>query len=114
MQHEMKLRSIYFDKIKSGKKIYEIRLNDEKRRLINIGDTIIFKKEPDLTESLVAKVTDLTFFSTFVRMLNVIPASEIGFANTPTAEIESEYHKFYTPAEEQFYGVLAIKLSVIN
>lgn len=28
----MKIKPIYFDKIKKGEKIYEVRLNDEKRR----------------------------------------------------------------------------------
>ena len=30
MIHKMKLREIYFDLIKSGQKIYKIRLNDKK------------------------------------------------------------------------------------
>ena len=34
MQHEMKIKAIYFDKIKNGEKVYEVRLNDEKRRLM--------------------------------------------------------------------------------
>ena len=33
----------------------EIRLNDEKRKLINIGDTIRFLKEPELEESFLVK-----------------------------------------------------------
>ena len=48
MIHEMKLKPQYFDMVISGTKIYEIRLNDEKRRLIEVGDKINFKKEPEL------------------------------------------------------------------
>ena len=40
MLHEMKLQDQYFDMVKSGAKIYEGRLNDEKRKLINVGDVI--------------------------------------------------------------------------
>lgn len=43
MKHEMKIREVYFNKIKSGEKIYEIRLNDEKRRLIDVGDVLVLK-----------------------------------------------------------------------
>ena len=43
MKHEMKVQPIYFNKIKTGEKIYEVRLNDEKRRSIDVGDFIIFK-----------------------------------------------------------------------
>ena len=40
-----------FDMIKSGEKVYEGRLNDEKRQLIDIGDVIEFQKEPELKEA---------------------------------------------------------------
>lgn len=38
----MKLQQKPFDSIKTGQKTIEMRLNDEKRRLINIGDEIEF------------------------------------------------------------------------
>lgn len=56
MIHDMKLKAIYFDKIKTGEKIYEIRLNDEKRKLINVGDVLIFNKEPELKEKIATEV----------------------------------------------------------
>ena len=37
MVHEMKLRAVYFDKIKAGQKIYEGRLFDEKRNALALG-----------------------------------------------------------------------------
>lgn len=40
MKHEMKLQPKYFEYILNGTKRIEIRLNDEKRQLINIGDEI--------------------------------------------------------------------------
>ena len=46
MEHEMKLQPEYFDFILNGTKRIEIRLNDEKRQQIKIGDTIKFSKEP--------------------------------------------------------------------
>ena len=39
MVHEMKLHESPFKKIKSGKKTVELRLYDDKRRKINIGDS---------------------------------------------------------------------------
>lgn len=42
MVHEMKLHESPFKKIKSGKKTVELRLYDDKRRKINIGDKILF------------------------------------------------------------------------
>ena len=46
----MKLKEQYFNCIKDGSKKYEIRLNDEKRQLIKVGDFIEFQKEPELEE----------------------------------------------------------------
>ena len=40
MHHEMSLRPGPFAKIADGTKRYELRLHDEKRRLIAVGDTI--------------------------------------------------------------------------
>ena len=50
--HIMKLQEEYFNFIKNGTKQYEIRLNDEKRRRIKVGDFIEFQKEPTLEEKI--------------------------------------------------------------
>ena len=42
MIHKMKLQAKYFDFMHRGTKRLEIRLNDEKRQLIKIGDIIEF------------------------------------------------------------------------
>lgn len=42
MTHEMKLQPKYFDYILNGTKRIEIRLNDEKRKKIKLGDKINF------------------------------------------------------------------------
>lgn len=110
MVYEMKLRPIYFDKIKNGEKIYEIRLNDEKRKDIDVGDIIIFKKEPELKELLVTIVKDLVYFKTFNEMLNTLPIKKIGFENESPKEIEEIYYSFYSKENESKYGVVAIKV----
>ena len=66
--HKLKLQEKYYDYIKENKKIYEIRLNDEKRQLIKIGDIIEFKKEPDLNDSFKAKVVGLLRYTSFEEM----------------------------------------------
>ena len=114
MIHEMKLKSIYFDKIKIGQKIYEIRLNDEKRKLIGVGDIIIFKKEPNLAETLQTVVKDLIYFKSFKEMVNALPLEEIGFENLNKDEVENIYHSFYSVENEQNYGVVAIKVELLK
>lgn len=43
MIHEMKLSPKYYNFIKNGTKRIEIRLNDEKRQKLKVGDKIKFK-----------------------------------------------------------------------
>ena len=114
MIHEMKLKSVYFDKIKNGKKIYEIRLNDEKRKNINIGDVVIFKKEPNLIENIQTKVKDLIYFNNFYEMTNTLPLEKLGFENLSKEEVEKIYHSFYSTEDELRFGVVAIKIEVLN
>ncbi|MCQ2381839.1 MAG: DUF3850 domain-containing protein [Clostridia bacterium] len=62
MKHAMKIKEIYFNKTKSGEKVYKIRLNDEKRRLININDTIVLTKEPNLDKKNRSKSDGINLF----------------------------------------------------
>ncbi|MBQ8425832.1 MAG: ASCH domain-containing protein [Clostridia bacterium] len=112
MNHIMKLREIYFNKIKDGEKIYEIRLNDEKRKLISIGDTLTFLKEPNHTETLETIVEELIHYNSFEEMTNSLDPYEIGFDNEEKQSIIDIYHSFYSTEEENKYGVLAIKVKV--
>ena len=63
MEHNMKLYSSSFEELKAGKKKREYRLNDEKRKMVKVGDTIRFAKLPDLDEEIVVDVTDIETFS---------------------------------------------------
>lgn len=113
MKHEMKLQSIYFDKIKIGQKIYEIRLNDEKRRIIDVGDVIIFKREPEQVESLDTVVEDLIYFDSFKEMIDTLPLTKVGFEKETKKEVEDIYHSFYSVENEKKYGVVAIKVKLL-
>lgn len=65
MNHEMKLFSEPFEMMKSGQKTIEIRINDVKRQLIKIGDTIIFHNLSEEPETLIVEVLDIICFNTF-------------------------------------------------
>lgn len=110
MTHEMKLRHIYFEKIMSGEKIYEIRLNDEKRKLISVGDVIIFRDENDLNREVEKRVEKLLHFDNFAKMLDELPLDKIGFKDFTKDEVEDVYHQFYSIENENKFGVVAIML----
>ena len=112
MIHEIKVKEIYYNKIKACEKIYEVRLLDEKRKQIKVGDTLRINKEPLMEEFLDGEVVDLVMFKSFDEMANSLPAKEIGFNGCNEKQIVDEYHKFYSKEVEQKYGVVAIKLKV--
>lgn len=58
----MKLYESNFNDLKSGNKKREYRLNDEKRKLIRVGDTIKFLKLPNLDEEFVVDVKNIETF----------------------------------------------------
>ena len=65
MKYIMKLNPKYFEYMKNGTKEIEIRLNDDKRKILKTGDEIIFQKEPELKEELYTKVEKLFIKKSF-------------------------------------------------
>ena len=106
--HKMRLQSEPFEKIKSGTKRIELRLFDEKRKLINIGDTIEFQKQSEETEMLHVKVVALLRYRSFSELFDdFVP--EI-FGGKDKISLLEGVHQFYSPEREKEYGVLGIRI----
>ena len=56
MEMKIHLDSDIFEIVKKGNKDIEVRLNDEKRKKLQVGDTLIFFKRPLEDESITKKV----------------------------------------------------------
>ena len=78
MEHNMHLYQSPFEKIKNGSKTIEIRLNDEKRRKISVGDYIKFTKLPNEDEQILVKVIALYPYATFEELYAAYDFSEFG------------------------------------
>ncbi|MBQ7351785.1 MAG: ASCH domain-containing protein [Clostridia bacterium] len=109
----MKLKPEFFDQVKSGKKIYEVRLHDEKRQKIGVGDSIIFKKMPELIDGVIVKVVDVKRFETFEQMAMTLSLSSVGFDNKNAAQVARFYRTIYSKEDEKKYGVVAFKMELI-
>lgn len=112
--HELGLQPIYYQLIQNGTKIYEGRLNDEKRKLINIGDEIIVKKDPERKESFVVTVVDKLFFCSFFEMAKALKNDELGLTGMNPEQIANVYRQFYSIENEEKYGVVALKVEIKN
>lgn len=109
----MKLQAEYSNFILNGTKRIEIRLNDEKRQNIKLGDKIIFYKEPDLKESFEVRVVGLLRYSSFDDMFKDYDISVLSDKSVTKEELIRVLEKFYTKEKQQLYGVLGIKFELI-
>jgi ASC-1-like (ASCH) protein len=107
--HQMKLTAENFDLMNSGKKLSELRLNDEKRRRIQIGDQIEFRKLPELQESLLVEVLSLTSYPDFASLFEGVKDQ---YADWSKEAFIQGMHKHYSPEEEKNYGALAIGIKL--
>ena len=105
-EHTMHLKKIYFNLFLHGKKTVELRLLDEKRKKIQLGDTIRFICNENENESFVMKVKGLVATKTFNELLEIVPATKCGF---PDAEIAVQTIEQFCSSDKQD-GVLGIVL----
>ncbi len=113
MNHFLRLQPKYFDYIDKGTKRIELRLFDEKRRLINIGDTITFQKEPELNVEMNVKVIGLLRYNSFEELLNDFSIEMVADKKMTKEELLHVLEEFYTPEKQRQYGVVGIRIEKI-
>ena len=114
MHHEMSLRPGPFSKIADGTKRYELRLHDEKRRLISVGDTITFTCTED-ERTVHVRVVALHPFAGFAELYAALPLTECGYTQENVAAASpKDMEKYYPPLRQGQYGVLAIEMERIR
>ncbi|MBQ7939199.1 MAG: RNA-binding protein [Clostridia bacterium] len=111
-EHIMKLHPGPFAKIKDGSKTIELRLYDEKRRRISVGDTIQFVNTEDPADMVCLRVRDLFVFDSFDELYKHLPLMECGYSaeDIHTASpIDMEV--YYSKEEQKQYGVIGIQIA---
>ena len=111
MTHKMKLNHAPFCSIKFGRKTVEMRLYDEKRSLIKIGDEIEFSHREN-GEKVLTRVCNLTKFKNFDELYKHYDKIALGYDD---GEIADPYHmsQYYSNEDILRYGVLAIEIKLI-
>lgn len=111
MKHVMRLNDEPFRMIKSGRKTIELRLYDEKRRLIAVGDEIEFVHADDATEKLDCRVAALHRFSSFAELYDNLPLLQCGYTESDISTASAADMDQYYPKEKQaLFGVLGIEI----
>ena len=95
-----------FDRILSGRKTVELRLLDDKRRMVFEGDSIVFSCED---RSVLMRVVGLHFYPSFVELYDSLPKGMLGYAEDEVADPE-DMLEFYDPDRIEEYGVVGIEV----
>jgi ASC-1-like (ASCH) protein len=115
MHHEMSLYEIPFERIKKGKKDIEVRLYDEKRKKVQLGDTITFAKLPERQEEVTVEVIGLFRFKSFRDLFKTFDKSRFGHPTDYTIENQvNGMRDAYSEEEEKKYGVLGIYIKLLD
>lgn len=107
---EMHLANEPFEKIKSGDKTVEIRLYDEKRKKLKVGDSITFYKGDNYDEWITATVVALHRFKSFAELFASDLFPKTGCGNMTVGEATDSMYHYYTREQEKVYGILAIEV----
>ncbi len=112
MLHLMKLHPGPFELIVNNKKTIELRLNDEKRKLIKLGDFIKFTNNKT-NETCLVRVIDLHYFDSFKTLYQNLDLIKCGYLEN---ELENANHqdmdKYYSKDEQDNFGVVGIEIKL--
>ena len=106
----MKLHHSPFQMIKSGEKTIELRLFDEKRQQLKVGDKIVFT-DTTTGETLNTTVVKLHRFDSFEELYKSLPLLKCGYTteNVDNAN-SSDMEEYYSVEEQRKHGVVGIEL----
>ena len=115
MRHQMKLFNEPFFRIKEGKKIIEVRLFDEKRQKVSVGDEIEFLLIDNQDEKILVKVIGLSRFESFRDLYSSFHYSMFGHPHgTILKDQIKDIEACYSKEEEEKYGVLGVHIKIIG
>ena len=115
MTHTLNLCPSPFEMIRSGRKTIELRLYDERRQSIEVGDTLVFVHTEDASLTLTAKVTALHLFPDFAALYAALPLDRCGYLPEELADASPADMNVYYSAERQAqYGVVGIEIALLE
>ena len=108
----MRLHKGPFELIKNGSKTIELRLYDEKRQMINIGDTITFESRSD-GDKIQVKVIALHKYPSFEELYKHFDKVSMGYKDDEEAD-PKDMELYYSSEEQSKYGVVGIEVELIQ
>ena len=111
MIHNMRLQALPFELIENGYKTIELRLYDDKRKSIAVGDTIIFSHTDIPEKTLEVFVKAVHIFENFGQLYARLPLEKIGYMPGEIFDAKpSDMEQYYSEEEQRQYGVVGIEI----
>lgn len=110
MIHKMKLQKGPFEAIKGGLKRVEMRLFDEKRQLIKVGDEIEFTLF-DGSQCIICLVVGIVRFDNFSELYSYYDKGDLGYKENQMAH-PVDMAQYYDDTEIEKYGVVGIEIKL--
>ncbi len=112
MLHRMNLWEGPFLAIQSGTKDVELRLHDEKRQAIRVGDTIEFTNAKT-GQCLQVRVVGKAVFRDFAELYAHYDKIRMGYTADEIPDPE-DMRRYYSPADMEKYGTVAIEIALLR
>ena len=109
----MNLAPLPYKQITEGKKTIELRLLDERRKDLRVGDFIEFTNRDDPTKRFTARVEALYIFDSFDELYKSLPLTDCGYSEDelPFAS-PRDMDQYYTAEQQKAYKALGIKIAL--
>jgi len=109
--HSLQLATTPFNAITSGQKVIESRLYDEKRQLIQIGDTIEFTNREEPGQKVSVRVIGLLRYETFHDLFSHNNPEKFGGESVEW--LEDQINEFYSIDDQKQDGVIGIEFELV-
>lgn len=109
--HHMNLNQEPFDAIERKAKTIEMRLFDEKRQLLKVGDLIVFTNN-ETKKEIIVEIINLRKFNSFDELYGKYRKKELGYKEDESAN-PKDMKQYYSDDMIIKYGVLAIEIKLL-
>ncbi len=114
MVHNFNLNPQPFEMMAKGLKTIELRLYDEKRKNVKIGDKIVFTNTGS-GQTIEVQVIKLHLFNNFKELYNSLPLKKCGYTEQDVEGASYlDMQKYYSMEQQLSYGVVGIEIALIG
>ena len=114
MTHYMNLNPKPYELISKGIKTIELRLLDEKRKQIKVGDTLVFKNTESDSDQIICIVKKLHVFADFDELYKLLPLEKCGYLPSELEKASpSDMEIYYSLEKQSSCGVVGIEIELI-